>query len=182
MQRQNSRCVHPYTSLPVCLGRVGSLLTWNSQTEICDISRESAPDVDSWIANAQSLQDDIETSRRLAVDIVQQAKAEETREETIREKAIYQDFLTKEASFNAALLEALRLIQTVNNCLDTAEQMIGERRILDALDMLEGRAPFLHMHTNLVANWLQMHCNILPKFLPRRTHALFVCSTNEPWI
>ena len=115
------------------------LILYAFQVEIREISRESAPDVDSWIANAKSLQDDIETSRRLAGDIVQQATAEETREETIRDKGIHQEFLTKENVFTDTLLEALRLLQTVNNCLDKAEDLIGERRILDAIKMLDGR-------------------------------------------
>lgn len=94
--------------------------------------------MDSWIANAKSLQDDIEASRKLAVEVVQQAAADEHQEETIKEREIYESFLTKETNFNAQLLAALRLIEGVNGQLDKAEQLIEDRSILDALQILEG--------------------------------------------
>lgn len=139
MQRQNLRYQFPNVT-PVSFYHVFyHYANYIFQTEIREISQRSAPDVDSWIATAKSLQDDIEISRRLAGDIVQQATAEETREETIRDKGIHQEFLTKETAFTDTLLEALRLLQTVNNCLDKAERLIEERRILDAIKMLDGK-------------------------------------------
>lgn len=132
--------IHSHASLfPFTMPSSGTLTMYATQTEIREISHENAPDVDSWIANAKSLQDDIETSRRLAGDIVQQATAEEIREETIRDKGIHHEFLTKENGFTDTLLEALRLLQTVNDCLDKAEHLIEERRILDAIKLLDGR-------------------------------------------
>jgi centromere/kinetochore protein ZW10 len=57
----------------------------------------------------------------------------------MREKEIYEEFLSKETIFNAQLLDALRLIEGVNNCLDKAEQLIEDRKVLEALRMLESK-------------------------------------------
>jgi len=84
------------------------------------------------------LQDDIENSRKLASEIVRQAKIDEHREETLRDKHSHLDFLSKEVLFHKQLLLALRSIQEVNICLDKAEGLIQERKILDGLRMLEG--------------------------------------------
>lgn len=73
------------------------------------------------------------------MDIVQQAAADEHREEIIRQREIYEDFLTREVSFNAQLLAALVLVADIHGRLDKAEQLIEERRILDGLRALEGR-------------------------------------------
>jgi centromere/kinetochore protein ZW10 len=78
------------------------------QTEIQQISCDSAPDVDSWIMHAKSIQDDIEKSRRLASSIVRQAEADEQREYALQEKHGYTEFLGKEVSFNDQLLASLR--------------------------------------------------------------------------
>lgn len=99
--------------------------------------------MDDWIVNAQSLQDETEALRKLAVDIVQQAAADEHREEIIRQREIYEDFLRREVAFNAQLLAALALITDINRRLDKAEQLIEERRILDGLRALESR---IHNH------------------------------------
>lgn len=48
------------------------------------------------------------------------------------------DFLTKEVSFNDQLISALRSLQRVNESLNKAEEFASERRIIDALHMLEG--------------------------------------------
>jgi centromere/kinetochore protein ZW10 len=103
---------------------------WDIQTKIRQISCESAPDVDSWIVHAKSIQEDIERSKRLASSIVRQAEADDETEETLQEKENYVEFLTKEVSFNNQLLSALKGIQDVNECL--------QQNILDALVQLEG--------------------------------------------
>jgi hypothetical protein len=48
------------------------------------------------------------------------------------------EFLLKEMTFHSQLLVALRSIQEVSTCLDNAEELLEERRILDGLRMLEG--------------------------------------------
>lgn len=59
--------------------------------------------------------------------------------ESLQEKETYAEFLTKEVSFNDQLLTSLRSLQQVNEKLNKAEELASERRIIDALHMLEGR-------------------------------------------
>jgi protein transport protein DSL1/ZW10 len=113
-------------------------LTEDNQTEIREISRESAPDVDTWIEHAKSIQDDIDRSRRLASSIVRAAEADEETAETLQEKENYVDFLTKEVSFNDQLLLALKGIQNVNEVLRHAEDLAVQHNIIEALFKLEG--------------------------------------------
>ncbi len=116
---------------------------WDNQTEIRQISRDSAPDVDAWIEHAKSIQDDIDRSRRLASSIVRQAEAEDETEETLQEKEQYVEFLTKEVSFNGQLLSALKGIQIIDKILQQAEDLAAKHSIVEALFKLEGRAVFL---------------------------------------
>ncbi|RFU26758.1 hypothetical protein B7463_g9583, partial [Scytalidium lignicola] len=107
------------------------------EKEIRQLSRESAPEVDSWILNAKSLQDDIDKSRRLASEIVRQAEADEENSEALREQEIYVEFLTREKLFNSQLRETLEAIRVANNAFDSAEQLSYEKKIIDALHSLE---------------------------------------------
>ena len=111
---------------------------WKKQTEIRQISHDSAPDVDAWIKHAKSIQDDIDRSRRLASSIVRQAEAEDETEETLQEKEKYVEFLTKEVSFNDQLLSALKGIQGVDEILQQAEELAAKQSIVEALFKLEG--------------------------------------------
>lgn len=56
----------------------------------------------------------------------------------LEEKETYADFLAKEVSFNNQLVSVLRSLQGVNESLNKAEECASERRIIDALHMLEG--------------------------------------------
>ena len=58
--------------------------------------------------------------------------------EGLQEQETYVDFLTKEVSFNDQLVAALRALQGVTEILNQAEEYASERRIIDALHMLEG--------------------------------------------
>jgi protein transport protein DSL1/ZW10 len=108
------------------------------QTEIRQISRESAPDIDTWIEHAKSIQDDIDRSRKLASSIVRQAEADDETEESLQEKENYVEFLTKEVVFNGQLLSALEGIHGVNGILQQAEDLAEEHKIVEALFRLEG--------------------------------------------
>ncbi|KAH7306101.1 centromere/kinetochore protein-like protein zw10 [Rhexocercosporidium sp. MPI-PUGE-AT-0058] len=107
------------------------------EDEVRQTSRETAPNVDTWIKHAKSIQDDIQRSRQLASSIVRQAEADGERKEVLEEKETYADFLTKEVSFNNQLLSVLRSLQAVNESLNMAEELASERRIIDGLHMLE---------------------------------------------
>ncbi|KAI6708496.1 hypothetical protein JHW43_008968 [Diplocarpon mali] len=121
----------------VAAARVDSSTVSAAMNEVRKISRESAPDVDLWIKHAKSIQDDIERSRRLASSIVLQAEADEKRQAGLAEKEDYVNFLGQELSFNDQLFSALGALQGANDSLNMAEKLASDRRIIDALHMLE---------------------------------------------
>ncbi|GAB1314122.1 ribosome bioproteinsis protein ytm1 [Madurella fahalii] len=107
------------------------------QAEIHAINEETADDVRAWQANAQSVQDDILRSKALASEIIKTSEAPVVSGKAEREAEAKADFLVRELNYNSQVQEALRRIRTVNRTLDEVEQARNERRILDALHLLE---------------------------------------------
>ena len=101
------------------------------------INEETADDVRAWKANAQSVQDDILRSKTLANDILKKAETPQASGKAIREAEARADFLTRELNYNQQVQDALRGIKAVSSTLDLVEQARDERRILDALHLLE---------------------------------------------
>ncbi len=108
------------------------------QAEIHTINEDTADDVRSWQANAQSVQDDIIRSKTLANEILKQSEAPAKPEKSVDEIEGKAAFLVHELNYNQQVLETLRGVKKVNQILDQVEQARGERRILDALRLLEG--------------------------------------------
>jgi len=93
------------------------------ETEIRTISRESAPDVETWIATAKALQKDIQASRALANKIVKQAEEDKYSDE-IELHGLHVDFLEKELRFNSQLGEALASVKEVEDCLRQVDRLV----------------------------------------------------------
>ncbi len=92
----------------------------------------------SWQANAQSVQDDIIRSKTLANEILKHSEAPAKPEKSVDEIEGKAAFLVHELNYNQQVLETLRGVKKVNQILDQVEQARSERRILDALRLLEG--------------------------------------------
>ncbi|KAK4156341.1 Centromere/kinetochore protein zw10 [Chaetomidium leptoderma] len=107
------------------------------QAEIHAINEQTADDVSTWQANAQSVQDDILRSKALAAEIIKASEAPAVSGRTVDEIEAKADFLIRELNYNTQVKEALKGIKTVNRTLDEVEQARDERRILDALHLLE---------------------------------------------
>ncbi|KAK3299240.1 uncharacterized protein B0H64DRAFT_415607 [Chaetomium fimeti] len=107
------------------------------QAEIHAINEETADDVRTWQANAQSVQDDILRSKALAAEIVKASETPAVSGRAVDEIEAKADFLIRELNYNAQVHETLKGIKTVNRTLDEVEQARDERRILDALHLLE---------------------------------------------
>ncbi|KAJ4306341.1 ribosome biogenesis protein ytm1 [Collariella sp. IMI 366227] len=107
------------------------------QADIHAINEETADDVRTWQTNAQSVQDDILRSKALAAEIVKASEAPVVSGRAVDEIEAKADFLIRELNYNAQVLEALRGIKTVNQTLDAVERARDERRILEALHLLE---------------------------------------------
>ncbi|KAI1437496.1 hypothetical protein GGR50DRAFT_645355 [Xylaria sp. CBS 124048] len=107
------------------------------EAEIHTINEETAPDVSQWIANAKSLEDDINRTRKWANEIVRRSEAPDVSGRTIQEAEEKVNFLRQEFAFNAQLGDALVCIKRVSRLLDEAELARDERRILQSLHLLE---------------------------------------------
>ena len=101
------------------------------------INEETAEDVRAWQANAQSVQDDIIRSKALANDILKKSSAPNVPGKATWEVEAKADFLVRELNYNRQVQEALKGIRTVSKTLDLVDHARDERRILDALHLLE---------------------------------------------
>ncbi|KAK4203249.1 hypothetical protein QBC40DRAFT_337708 [Triangularia verruculosa] len=107
------------------------------QAEIHAINEETADDVRAWQTNAQSVQDDMIRSKALANEIIKTSEAPAVSGKDTQDAEAKAEFLVRELNYNAQVQEALRGIRTVNRTLDEVEKARDERRILDALHLLE---------------------------------------------
>ncbi|KAI1759855.1 hypothetical protein GGR53DRAFT_526796 [Hypoxylon sp. FL1150] len=107
------------------------------ESDIHEINEETAPDVNQWVANARSLEDDINKTRSWANDIVRRSQAPDVSGKTIQEAEDKVEFLRREVEYNKQVHDALGSIKKVNELLDQVEQARDERRILDSLHLLE---------------------------------------------
>ena len=97
-----------------------------------------APDVETWMVHAKSLQHDIDKSRRLASEIVRQAEAEEHRANALHDAETYVNFLEKEQVFNLQLGETLHLVRKTTESIERAELLVEEGKLSDAIKALDG--------------------------------------------
>ncbi|KAI1305742.1 hypothetical protein F5Y03DRAFT_150497 [Xylaria venustula] len=107
------------------------------EAEIHTINEETASDVSQWVANAKSLEDDINRTRNWASEIVRRSEAPDVSGRTIREAADKVEFLGQESAYNNQLHTALTSIKRVGQLLDEVELARDERRILQSLHLLE---------------------------------------------
>lgn len=131
MRKRNSRYARPFTHKRPVLIPFG-------KAEIRQISRQTIPNVESWITNARAVHEDIERLRRLATQIVREAEADEERLDLLEDRSTHVELLEREILFNKRLCDAFQGIHEVNEAVDKAEQAAGEKNILGALRLLSG--------------------------------------------
>ena len=107
------------------------------QSDIRNLSRQAAPDIDGWIAQAKQLQADIERSKATAREIVEQAEAGRTLHSKIEDASNQVALLEKELAFNGTLSNTLADIKTASDIVDSAKDASIAQEILVALDGLE---------------------------------------------
>ncbi|KAG9244951.1 centromere/kinetochore protein-like protein zw10 [Calycina marina] len=105
------------------------------ETEIRSLSRDSAPDVETWIATAKALQKDIKDLRALANNIVKQVE-EDSYGNKSELQELHVEFLEKEISFNSQLGDALLAIKEVEDCLRKADRLATDKKIIESLQLL----------------------------------------------
>lgn len=89
------------------------------------------------MANAKSVEDDINRSRALANEIVRRSEAPEVSGQTLREAEGKVQFLRRETAYNRQVHQALSGIKHVNALLNQVEVARDERRVLESLHLLE---------------------------------------------
>ncbi|KAG9559003.1 hypothetical protein KCU79_g8555, partial [Aureobasidium melanogenum] len=107
------------------------------KTDIRSLSKDIAPDVDGWIAQAKKLQADIEQSKATARDIVAQAEAGKALKEKTHDAGNKVRLLEKEVAFNESLVTTLELIRSSCRILDDADQAYVNNDLRTALGHLK---------------------------------------------
>ncbi|KAF2134146.1 hypothetical protein P153DRAFT_307043 [Dothidotthia symphoricarpi CBS 119687] len=109
----------------------------DTQNEIRKVSREAAPDVDGWIAQARKLQDDIKRSQETAKDIVQQAEAGKDNTARVQDAASKTSLLQSEIAYNESLAQVLEQLRDISALLDSARDAAVGGHVMYALDRME---------------------------------------------
>ncbi|KAI1821847.1 hypothetical protein F4861DRAFT_551303 [Xylaria intraflava] len=107
------------------------------EADIHAINEQTAPDVSQWVANAKSLEHDINRTRKWANEIARRSEEPDVSGQTIQEAEDKVEFLQREFAFNKQLNHTLICIKSVSQLLDEAELARDERRILQSLHLLE---------------------------------------------
>ncbi|KAH8598209.1 hypothetical protein B0O99DRAFT_616160 [Bisporella sp. PMI_857] len=137
---------------PVILAAYGALNDAKIalQSDIREVSRDIAPNVQTWITTAKALQADIETSRALASKIVKQAEEDKDHNDSELQKA-HVEFLEKEVQFNSEVNEALLYIKEVEVSLRHAEELAHQKKYLESLEALSSSTAVLERLSKSVA-------------------------------
>ncbi|KAI9714356.1 MAG: hypothetical protein M1820_000317 [Bogoriella megaspora] len=122
--------------LPSLLGALS-----NARKEVNDevrqLSREAAPDVDGWIAQAKQLQADIERSKATAREIVSQAEASNALQVRMKDASSKVDLLRGELDFNETLSNTLDGVRRTAGLMNDANADTMNEKVLGALDKLD---------------------------------------------
>ncbi|KAK5167266.1 hypothetical protein LTR04_000036 [Oleoguttula sp. CCFEE 6159] len=125
----------PAAALPTLLNSLGEARE-NVKSEIRSLSREVAPDVDGWIAQAKQLQADIARSTAIAQEIVRQADVGKNLQAHVDDASSKADLLENELAFNETLSTTLAHVQDIYALLEGAQDAaVG--RTLQAVEKLE---------------------------------------------
>ena len=101
------------------------------------MSRDSAPDIDNWIAQAKRVQADIERSKLAAREIIQQAESGRHLQERATEAGNKVDLLQKEVGFNESLASILGEIRSISGGLEDAKADVVHGNLEQALAKLQ---------------------------------------------
>ncbi|KAI1553402.1 hypothetical protein PtrCC142_000009 [Pyrenophora tritici-repentis] len=109
----------------------------DTKDEVRRLSREAAPDVDGWIAQARKLQDDIKRSQDTAKEIVQQAKAGAEVTARVQDAASKVSLLHSEIAYNESLSQAVEQLRDISTLLDSAQNAAVNGHVIHAINTLE---------------------------------------------
>ncbi|TWU73379.1 hypothetical protein ED733_001995 [Metarhizium rileyi] len=107
------------------------------EAEIHIINEETREDVNSWVQNAKTLQEDIIRSKTIANEIIRQSEAPDVSGEAIEDAEEKTQFLNREVQYSQQLHVVLNRIKIANQLLGQVDAARRERRVLDSLHLLE---------------------------------------------
>nr|POF03047.1 centromere/kinetochore protein zw10 like [Quercus suber] len=138
---------------PTNLSELSSQLR-NAQNEIKEeiraVSKSAAPDIDTWISRAKSVQLAIQQSRDTARQIVAEAEAGMHLKAKTKDAHDKIGLLEKEVAFNEALTGTLDHVRYANGMLDEVLNMVVAADIEAAMRSLEGAGPSIEALTGMV--------------------------------
>lgn len=102
------------------------------------ISRQGAGDVDSWIAQAKKVQQDIARCKEDARQIVHEHDRIEALRRTRDETQSRVSLLEEEIAFNGALQRQINLISDISSALNQVDNHIRQRQLIPAAQALPG--------------------------------------------
>ncbi|KAI4642376.1 hypothetical protein J4E93_007524 [Alternaria ventricosa] len=126
----------PSSALPKLLEVVAKARE-ETKDEVRQLSREAAPDVDGWIAQARKLQDDIKRSQETAKEIVKQAEAGKENTARVQDAASKVSLLHTEIAYNESLARAVEQLRDISTLLDSAQNAAVHGHVMHAIQTLE---------------------------------------------
>ncbi|PVH96001.1 hypothetical protein DM02DRAFT_688801 [Periconia macrospinosa] len=123
-------------TLPKLLDIVGKARE-EKKSQIRQISREAASDVDGWIAQARKLQSDIQRSQETAQEIVKQAESGKEQTAQLQDAASKVSFLHSEIAYNQSLVNVVEQLKDISTLLESAQDAAVNSHIMHALERLE---------------------------------------------
>ncbi|CUS13100.1 unnamed protein product [Tuber aestivum] len=105
--------------------------------EVRTVSRENGPEVDSWIAQARRLHNDIESSKTKADEIIQLAEQEKQLDLELEDSTMQARLLGSEIEFNEALTEILSKLQLIDLTISQIEHLLNTGELCQAIETLD---------------------------------------------
>lgn len=102
------------------------------------MSRDNAPELDSWISQARRLNDDIAASHTRADEILKLAELEAGLEKELGDAETQARFLEGEMRFNDQLASILGRLQLIGATLGQVEILVSGGELGDAIEVLTG--------------------------------------------
>lgn len=140
--------------------------------EVRRISRENATEVDSWIQQARSLHEDLESTKVQADDIVALANEKKALSASVGDATEQQAFLTREISFTTSLASTLGKLQLLGTTLTQIDLAIARGRLAEAVPILdsasEALAKLQGFEEIVIVGLMRQRCSDLRKLLVKR--------------
>ncbi|KAI9759554.1 MAG: ribosome biogenesis protein ytm1, partial [Candelina submexicana] len=125
----------PSSALPGLLARFKQARE-ELKVEIKEVSKDTAPDIDGWIAQAKQLHNDIEKSRATARHILDQSQEGVPAQEQVHDASNKVDLLKGELTFNETLAGTLGHVRRIREQLNLVQDAALGDQFIKAIELL----------------------------------------------